>query len=659
MFDAASDGLTLVLLWPSPLYLMIGIIIGLFFGAVPGLGGLIALALLLPFTFSMEPVAAFALLMGMYAVVTTSDTISSVMLGVPGTAASQATILDGYPMALRGEGARALGAAFTVSAIGGVIGAIVLALSIPLVRPLVLSFASPEFFLLAILGLTMVGSLSGTSLTKGLAAAALGVMLSTIGYAPNGSAPRFAFEATYLFGGLPLVPFVLGLFALPELLVLAVRGGSIAQVEKSADSGGIVDGIRDAAREWWLGVRCSFIGVYVGMLPGIGGSVVDWIAYGHAVQSTRDNPQFGKGDVRGVIAPEAANNAMKGGSLIPTIAFAIPGNASMAIMLGAFTIHGIDPGMSLLSTRLDFTFSLVWMLAIANVIGAGLLMIWAQQVAKVAFLPSSLLIPAIISVVFMGAWLSGNNMGDWMVLLTFGVVGYLMRQSAWPRPPLVLGYLLGTIMEDELHISTESLGMSWVTRPIVLILAALVLLIIIYSLRASRRRKRQAAAAEEVEKKDGNAYVSLLVTLLVAAFFAFAIQQSLNWRDLVGKFPLAIAIPGLMFAMIVIFQDGFTLRRWRADGNLVLADPTMSSEGLFKGARFIVLLISMPIVTVLAGQLTAVGLFAATYLFVWGGYGWKTVAVYTAILLGFIYLMFEWIVPIVWYRPLPVTMGLI
>lgn len=659
MFDAAYDGLTQVLLWPAPLYLMIGIVIGLFFGAVPGLGGLIALALLLPFTFSMEPVAAFALLMGMYAVVTTGDTISSVMLGVPGTAASQATILDGYPMALRGEGARALGAAFAVSAVGGVIGAIVLALSIPLVRPLVLSFASPEFFLLAILGLTMVGSLSGTSLTKGLAAAALGVMLSTIGYAPNGSAPRFAFEVTYLFGGLPLVPFVLGLFALPELLVLAVRGGSIAQVEKGAYSGGIIDGVRDAAREWWLGVRCSFIGVYVGMLPGIGGSVVDWIAYGHAVQSTRDNPQFGKGDVRGVIAPEAANNAMKGGSLIPTIAFAIPGNASMAIMLGAFTIHGIDPGMSLLSTRLDFTFSLVWMLAIANVIGAGLLMIWARQVAKVAFLPSSLLIPAIISVVFMGAWLSGNNMGDWMVLLTFGVVGYLMRQSAWPRPPLVLGYLLGTIMEDELHISTESLGMTWVTRPIVLVLAALVLLIIIYSLRASRRRKHEAAASAEPDKEGGNAYIALLVTLLVAAFFAFAIQQSLNWRDLVGKFPLAIAIPGLMFATIVVFQDVFTLRRWRGEGNLVLADPTMSSDGMFKGAKFIALLISMPIVTILAGQLTAVGLFAATYLFVWGGYGWKTVTIYTATLLGFIYLMFEWIVPIVWYRPLPVTMGLI
>ena len=653
------DGLTQVLLWPAPLYLLIGVLIGLFFGAVPGLGGLIALALLLPFTFSMQPVDAFALLMGMYAVVTTGDTISSVMLGVPGTAASQATILDGYPMALRGEGARALGAAFTVSAVGGVIGAIVLALSIPLVRPLVLSFASPEFFLLAILGLTMVGSLSGTSLTKGLAAAALGVMLSTIGYAPNGSAPRFAFEATYLFGGLPLVPFVLGLFALPELLVLAVRGGSIAQVEKGAYSGGIIDGVRDAAREWWLGVRCSFIGVYVGMLPGIGGSVVDWIAYGHAVQSTRDNPQFGKGDVRGVIAPEAANNAMKGGSLIPTIAFAIPGNASMAIMLGAFTIHGVDPGMELLSTRLDFTFSLVWMLAIANVIGAGLLMLWARQVAKVAFLPSSLLIPTIISVVFMGAWLSGNTMGDWMVLLSFGVIGYLMRQSGWPRPPLVLGFLLGSIMEDELHISTESLGMTWVTRPIVLVLAALVLITIAYSLRASYRRKREAALSDEAEKKDGNAYVALLVTLLVAAFFAFAIQQSLSWRDLVGKFPMAIAIPGLAFALIVVFQDVFALRRWRDDGNLVLADPTMSTEGLFKGARFIALLLSMPIVTILAGQMTAVGLFAATYLFVWGGYGWKTVAIYTATLLGFIYLMFEWIVPIVWYRPLPVTMGLI
>ena len=659
MFEAAYDGLTQVLLWPAPLYLMIGIMIGLFFGAVPGLGGLIALALLLPFTFSMEPVPAFALLMGMYAVVTTGDTISSVMLGVPGTAASQATILDGYPMALRGEAARALGAAFTVSAVGGVIGAIVLALSIPIVRPLVLSFASPEFFLLAILGLTMVGSLSGNSLTKGLTAALFGVLLSTVGYAPNGTTPRFAFEAIYLFGGLPLVPFVLGLFALPELLVLAVRGGSIAQAEKGDYSGGILDGIRDAAREWWLGVRCSLIGVYVGMLPGIGGSVVDWIAYGHAVQSTKDASQFGKGDVRGVIAPEAANNAMKGGSLVPTIAFAIPGNASMAIMLGAFTIHGVEPGMDLLSTRLNFTLSLVWMLVIANVIGAGLLMIWARQVAKLAFAPSSLLIPTIISVVFMGAWLSGNHMGDWMVLLSFGVIGYLMRQGDWPRPPLVLGYLLGSIMEEELHLSTESHGMSWVTRPIVLILAALVVITIAYSLRATRRRKQQAAASDEAPKKDGNAYVALLVTLIVAAFFVLAIQQAISWRDYVGQFPMAMAVPGLALALLVVVQDVIELRRWRGDPQLVLADPTMSRDGLFKGARFIALLLSMPIVTMLAGQLAAVGLFTATYLVLWGGYGWKIVGIYLACLLSFIYLMFEWIVPIVWYRSVIETSGLL
>ena len=323
MLESAWIGLTLVVQWPAFGYLLVGVLIGLFFGAIPGLSGLVGLAILLPFTFEMSSVSAFAFLLGMFAVTTTSDTIASVLLGIPGTAASQATVLDGYPMAMRGEASRAFGAAFTVSALGGVVGAVFLGLSIPIVRPLILSFASPEFFLLGVLGLTMVGSLSGDSIVKGMIAAVLGLMLSMVGYAEMGAIARYHFDVTYLLDGFPLIPLVLGLFAVPELLELAVRNTSISRVPKDQAQSTMLDGVRDAMVHWWLVIRCSAIGIYVGMLPGLGGAIVDWVAYGHAVQSARDKSGFGKGDVRGVIAPETANNAMKGAALIPTIAFGI------------------------------------------------------------------------------------------------------------------------------------------------------------------------------------------------------------------------------------------------------------------------------------------------------------------------------------------------
>ena len=345
MFDALIIGLQLVVEWPSIGYLMLGALLGMWIGAVPGLGGIIGLVLLLPFAFGMEPVPAMALLLGLWTVTTTSDTIASVMLGIPGTVASQATILDGYPLAQQGQAGRAFGAAFTVSAFGGVFGAMILAFSLPIIAPLILAFRSPELFMLGMLGLTMVGTLSGSSMLKGLISAMLGLMLGFIGMAETIAQPRYHFDSLYLLDELPIIPVVLGLFALPELLELAVRNVSISRVPKDqAKGGGVMDGVRDAFKYWWLTLRCSIIGTYIGMLPGLGASIVDWVAYGHAVQSTKDNPRFGQGDIRGVIAPEAANNAIKGGALVPTVAFGIPGSLGTSILLGALVIQGIRPG---------------------------------------------------------------------------------------------------------------------------------------------------------------------------------------------------------------------------------------------------------------------------------------------------------------------------
>lgn len=488
MLEAAQQGLQGIVAWPAFGYLLLGVSLGVFFGMVPGLSGLSGMAILLPFTFDLQPYEAMALLMGMYAITSTSDTISSVLLGVPGTAGSQATIMDGYPMAKKGEAARAFGAAYTVSGFGGVVGAVLLVISIPILSPLVLSFGAPEFFLLGVLGMAMVASLSGNAPAKGILVGLLALQISMIGYSPQDGIPRFWFGIPYLLERPPIVPCVLGLFSLPEVIELAVRRGALSEAPEMGR--GLWDGVRDAVRHRWLALRCAFIGAYIGFIPGLGASIVDWVAYGHAVQSNKDpKAEFGKGEIRGVIAPESANNAMKGGSLIPTIAFGIPGSATMAILLGAFLIHGIFPGPELLTTRLDVTFSVIWALVIANVLTAMVLMGCTTQLAKVTTIRGSVLIPVIVVLVFMGSWMATQELGDWIVLLSLGGLGYLMKRWGWPRPPIALGIVLGPIMERYLDISVSRYGWSWLwQRPIVLVLIALTLATLFFAAR-SRARK--------------------------------------------------------------------------------------------------------------------------------------------------------------------------
>jgi putative tricarboxylic transport membrane protein len=645
MFEALIAGFVLIFKWPSIGYLGLGILLGLYFGAVPGLSGLVGMAILLPFTFGMDPISAFAFLLGMYAVTTTSDTISSVMLGIPGTAASQATILDGYPMAMRGEAARAFGAAFTVSAVGGVLGALVLAASIPLVRPLILSFASPEYFMLGVLGLTMVGALSGSSIMKGVAAAVLGVLLSTVGYADQIAIPRYFFGLTYLLDGFPLIPLVLGLFALPELFDLSQRGTAISRIPKEQAEGGLMTGVRDVMRHWWLVIRSTFIGVYIGMLPGLGGSIVDWVAYGHAVQSTRDNPRFGQGDVRGVIAPETANNAMKGGALVPTVAFGIPGSAPMAILLGAFLIQGMTPGPEMLTSKLDVTFSMVATLIVANVVGAGLLMIWAKQIARITFISGHLIVPAVALFVFMGSWMSGNNIGDWYLLLGIGAVGIAMKRAGWPRPPLVLGFILGPIMENALSISLRSYDdFGFLLRPVTFVILIITIGTVIFTVWAQMKR-RLAASAENTESQEGEGgysdpRVAVPTDFVMAALFAFAIWHAAAWPKSVAMLPMVSAVPGLLLALGALWRDGRLLRMGTVEGR-----PFDLGAALF----FLAWCAGIVAGTILFGQLVALPAAMAAYLLLRGSHGWKLVLGYALAGWAFLYFMFDLIIAVVWY----------
>ncbi|WP_111497405.1 tripartite tricarboxylate transporter permease [Marinobacter bohaiensis] len=478
--SAAGHALSMVLSLDRLSFLVLGVLVGLSLGLLPGIGGLTGFALLAPFTYTMDPYAAFAMLLGMHTVTTTSDVIPAVLFGVPGTAASQATVLDGLPMAKRGEASRALSACFTSSLLGGLVGAVVLAVSLPLVRPLVLSISTPEMLALTIFGIAMVSSLSGKAPLRGIAAACFGILVGMIGTNVQTGQLRWTGDLLYLQDGLPIVPVILGIFALPELCELAIQRTAIAGRASIDGRAGMRRGVIDTLRNWFMVLRCGGLGAFLGIIPGITGAVTDWIAYGHAMQTSKGaKDSFTKGDVRGVIAPESANNAREGGMLVPMLAFGIPGGAATAILLGAMMVHGFTAGPDMLTKHLDLTYSMVWSLAVANIFGAGLCFLFSSQFAKIATLRYTLILPVIMPIVFVGAFQGSRSWGDMVVLLVFGLIGWGMKRLNWARPPLILGLVLGTLIERYMSISFMRYGVDWLMRPGVLVLLSLSALVFV------------------------------------------------------------------------------------------------------------------------------------------------------------------------------------
>jgi putative tricarboxylic transport membrane protein len=557
MAGAFASGLFQVLT-PGTLGLMLlGIALGFAVGILPGLGGPTTLALMLPFIFTMQPAEAFAFLLGMAAVTATTGDITSVLFGVPGEPTTASTIVDGHPMAKKGEAGRALGAVLMSSLVGAIFGAFALALAIPIVRPLVLTFGSAEYFMLAVLGLTFVAALSGDNLLKGLVAAGLGLMFATIGLDPMSGTQRYTFDQLFLWDGIGLVPITIGFFAIPEIIDLAVRRTAIAR-ESIGKLGGVMEGVKDTFRHWWLVIRCSAIGAYVGIIPGMGGSVTQWLAYAHAVQSSPNRERFGKGAVEGVVGPGAANNSTLGGHLIPTVAFGVPSGVTMAILLGAFIIQGLTPGPGMLlpeskGGHLALTFSFVWTIVIANIVTVAICFLFLNQLAKITQVRGSLLIPPVLLLIYLGAFAEKNAFADLYLVLFFGVLGWVMEKVHWPRPPLILGLVLGPLAENRLFLATDNYGLDWLTRPWVLVLIALTLAGAIYPWLKARSQRRAAAAGMAAmptpapRSRWGIAFSVLIVVVLAAALW-----ESRDFGFRAGLFPWAIGIPVLALAAILL-----------------------------------------------------------------------------------------------------------
>ena len=497
MIEAATQGLMGILQWKAFLLMMFGIVVSSTLVAMPGIGSKTAIALLLPIAFVLNKFEAICLIMSIWAVSNTANSITSILFSVPGGGGSQATIMDGYPMAKKGEAARALAAAFTSSAIGGIIGALVLFAAIPILRPLVLLLGPPEFFMLVMVGVAMVGALSGKAPVKGIIAGGFGLLVSMVGVNMLTGIHRFTFDQLFLVDGLKLIPVTIGLFAIPELLYMGIKGTGISDMPLGDLGKGRRQGIKDAFIHWWLIIRSSFIGVWVGIIPGLGSAVADWFAYGNAKQTCKGAREtFGTGDVRGVIAVDAATNAKEGGSLIPTLAFGIPGSSTLALIFGGLIIVGITPGKDMLTKDLHLTFSMIWLLIIGSVITSILCLAFTRQLAMATKLRPSLMIPMILAMAVIGSFAAASRFEDVLIMLAFGTLGYFMRAAGWPRPPLLLGLVLGPIAERYMWTSVQLYGAEFLYRPGVLIILCVLIASVLYPLFQDRSSVIRAQETE-------------------------------------------------------------------------------------------------------------------------------------------------------------------
>ncbi|MBI4488410.1 MAG: tripartite tricarboxylate transporter permease [Deltaproteobacteria bacterium] len=496
LFDAAVQGLLNLFHLKVFLAMLLGVSIGTFTAVAPqGLGMPLVYAILLPVVIKWEPITGMAILIGASSVSAICAAYLPILFGIPGGSGSQATVLDGYPMGKRGEGRRALGASFMAGGMGCLIGTLTLALAIPAARPLIYLMGSPELFVVMLWGLSMVAVLAGRRPVKGLIAAAFGLLLATVGQQSQSGIMRFVFDQPYLLDGISISIIALALFGIPSAMDLALTKLGVEQ-QPVPLKGSLLDGAKDTLREWWLVIRCSFVGVWVGIVPGLGSQVVDWLAYGHAAQTCKGGKEsFGKGDVRGVIAPESANDAKDGGDLVTTLLLGFPQGVVTALFIVALLAWGFLPGPEMVKKNADIIYSVVWMQGISGIIGTLIGFILAGQLAKLAEVRYTFMVPIMFIFILMGAFSVNRDPVDLLVVVAFGILGYFMRRFGYPRPAMILGLVLGDLMEKYLYRSMASYGFSWLGRPAVIVLLILAATSFVFTLRGRLVSKQEAGSS--------------------------------------------------------------------------------------------------------------------------------------------------------------------
>lgn len=460
MFDYLAIGLTNVLTFTNLLAIIVGTALGLFVGAMPGLSATMAIAILLPLTFSMPPATGLSMLASLYMGAMYGGSIAAILINTPGTPAAAATVLDGYPMAQQGRAGKALGISLFASLIGGLLSSIALLTIAPILGGVALQFGPVELFAVAVLGITIIGSLSQGSAIKGLLSGVVGLLLAMIGMDPITGSARFTFGILNLYSGVSFTVALIGLFSIPQAIRL---------IEKDEKAKAVINSFKDRmlptlAEIKQVGVtviRSSFIGIFTGIIPGTGGDTACWFGYNEAKRFSKNRDNFGKGDIEGVAASEAANNAVVGGALIPTLTLGIPGSSATAIIMGALMVHGIMPGPTLMTEYADVTYTLIWALLISNfaMFLEGLL--FTKAAIHVTRVPNKVLAPIIIILCVIGAFAINNSFFDVYMMLIFGLLGYFMDKIGMPTAPMVVGLILGQMLNVSLHQSLMISGGSW------------------------------------------------------------------------------------------------------------------------------------------------------------------------------------------------------
>ncbi|MCI5077427.1 tripartite tricarboxylate transporter permease [Oricola sp.] len=585
------------------LSLLAGVVAGLILGVIPGVGGLFGLVVLVPFTYHLDPFAAVALLLGVTAVTTISDTIPAVLLGVPGTISAIATVEDGHPLARQGQAARALGAAFSSSMLGGIFGAMVLFATIPFMRPIVTTMQTPDFLAISIMGMLLVSLISGRDSLKGLASLLIGILLCFVGLDSNTGEERFTAGMIYFWDGVPLEVLFLGLFGFPEMIDLLRRPRISDHAPKAGAVAGLKAGIADMRRNWRLVLQSSGLGAVLGAIPGVGVTVIDWVAYGLAKRANREAPEFGEGNIKGVIAPESANNAKEGGYLIPTIALGLPGSVTMTILLAAFNVQGISPGPQMLQENLPLIYAMVFYICVANIIGTMLCLSFTGAFARIAVIPTHYIFAVATVFLVLGVFSRNGDPKDFAVFVAAGFLGYLMKHNGWSRAALSLGFVLGASVERFFHLSIQMHGVNTFLRPLVLIALALLLIVIMASIRSLRRTRGDRVLADD-GAGDALSYVALTGLGVVI------VSRAADLTFVAGLFPIVIGTATILLGLALLVRF-----LWRRRSKGVKASEPSRMEGLAAAAAPArMALYSLAFLLLIY----AIGHLAATFVFVLG-----------------------------------------
>ena len=453
MYDNLLLGLTNVFMPINLLAIAFGTLLGLVVGAMPGLSATMAIAILVPVTFAMKPETGISMLSAIYMGAMYGGSIAAVLIRTPGTPAAAATVMDGYPMAQKGEAGRALGISLIASTVGGILSSIALLTVAPLLGWVALMFGPVELFGVAVLGMTIIASLSQGSVIKGLLAGSLGLLFSTVGMDSITGIPRFTFGNIHLYGGIPFTVALIGLFSIPQAIRLVEKDFSFGTVTRNSITDKIMRPWKEIKELMPTIIKSSFIGIFVGIIPGTGGDTSCWFAYNEAKRTYNDDGMFGKGSPYGVAAPEASNNAVVGGALIPTITLGIPGSSSTAVLLGGLMIHGIMPGPTLMTEYAGVTYTLLWSVLLSTIIMFIEGLAFTRACIVVTKIDNRILSVGVVVLCVIGSFAINNSMFEVGLMLAFGILGYFMDKLKVPVAPMVVGLILGSLLDVTMHQS--------------------------------------------------------------------------------------------------------------------------------------------------------------------------------------------------------------